>query len=387
MTSTSKNHLPENTWDARDEAAAALALDMADVCKRFGGKTALDQVSFTVPRGSLTVILGPAGAGKTTTLRMAAGFDAPDQGGIALHGVDADGVEPKDRDIAMIFDNLALYPNKNGFENIASPLVIRGLPGNEIRERVAALAETLHIAHVLNRLPKTMSGGERQRVALGRALIRSRRLYLLDEPLSSLDAQLRIELRAELKRLQRERGCTFLMATPDFNEAMALADTVIMLRQGRVVQISTPQELYDAPVDRETALFVGSPQINLLRAAIRGDGSAIETAWGVLPLPEHMRGITAADGEFELGLRPEDLELASDALSGFGGLLVDVEPLGLKSVLTVENAPGKAAFRLRLLAGSSRARTLEIGQTVGITLPDADRLLAFNARSGRSLLR
>ena len=169
---------------------------------------------------------------------------------------------------------------------------------------------------------------------------------------------------------------------------LTLVQTILMamLREGRVVQVSTPQELYDAPVDRETALFVGSPQINLLRAAITGEGSAIETAWGTLPLPPHMRGIAAANGEFELGLRPEDLELAPDARTGLSALLVDVEPLGLKSVLTVENAPGKAAFRLRLLTGSSHARALELGQPVGITLPDAGRLLAFDVQSGRSLL-
>lgn len=386
MTSTATTTTSADLFDARGEAALAIALDMAGVCKSFGTKKALKNVNLTVPRGSLTVILGPAGAGKTTTLRMAAGLDAPDMGGIALHGVDAQGLEPKDRDLAMIFDNLALYPNKTGFENIASPLTIRGLPQKEIETRVAAMADTLHISHVLDRLPKTMSGGERQRVALGRALIRSRRLYLLDEPLSSLDAQLRIELRAELKRLQRERGYTFLVATPDFNEAMALADTIIMLREGSVVQTGTPQALYDAPVDRETALFVGSPQINILRATASQDFATIKTCGAVLQTPPHLLAAALPEGEFELGIRPEDMTLATDEHAHFTGKLVDVEPLGLKSVLTVENDGNGSAWNLRLLADSWRARKLQNGQAVGICLPNPERLLAFDAQTGLSLL-
>ena len=372
--------------DTRGEASAAIALGMAEVCKSFGVKTALNNINFSVPTGSLTVILGPAGAGKTTTLRIVAGLDTPDTGGIALHGVDAQGLEPKDRDISMIFDNLALYPNKTGFENIASPLAIRGLPQQEIKTRVSAMAETLHISHVLDRLPKTMSGGERQRVALGRALIRTRRLYLLDEPLSSLDAQLRIELRAELKRQQRERGYTFLMATPDFNEAMALADTVIMLREGRVVQVSTPQALYNAPVDRETALFVGSPQVNILRATASSDFATINMNGTVLQTPQHLLEISLPAGEFELGIRPEDLSLAVDMHAQFVGSLADVEPLGLKSVLTVETGAGGDTCRLRLLVDSAQARKLKIGQPLGINLPHPERLLAFDVQTGRSLL-
>ena len=382
MDTTASSAQPQDT---HGDASAALAFDMAGVCKSFGPKMALNNINFTVPTGSLTVILGPAGAGKTTTLRMAAGLDTPDTGSIALHGIDAAGLEPKDRDISMIFDNLALYPNKTGFENIASPLAIRGLPQQEIKTRVSAMAETLHIFHVLDRLPKTMSGGERQRVALGRALIRTRRLYLLDEPLSSLDAQLRIELRAELKRLQRERGYSFLMATPDFNEAMALADTVIMLREGQVVQTSTPQELYDAPVDRETALFVGAPQVNLLRARVSQNFVTINAGGAVLQTPQHMIAMTVSAGEFELGIRPEDMALAADEKAIFTGRLVDVEPLGLKSVLTVATDEDGGTL-LRLLADSARARKLKNGHPVGICLPNPERLLAFDTQTGRSLL-
>ena len=242
-------------------------LRVDNLSKSFRGKSALDHVSFMVPKASLTVILGSSGAGKTTTLRLIAGLDRPDSGRVILSGQDVGRQEPKDRNVAMIFDNLALYPNKTGFDNIASSLVIRGESKSEIEKKVANIATILKLSSILKRLPKTMSGGERQRIALGRAFIRSPKIFLLDEPLSSLDAKLRIELRAELKRLQRERGYTFLLATPDFNEAMAIADTIIMLREGRIVQIAKPQMLYDVPVDRDVALFIGAAHINLIEAS------------------------------------------------------------------------------------------------------------------------
>lgn len=352
--------------------------------KRFRGKTALDQISFEVPAASLTVILGSAGAGKTTTLRLIAGLDRPDSGRVILVGQNVEGWEPKDRNIAMILDNLALYPNKTGFENIANPLVIRGEPKSEIETKVAEVAATLQISHILKRLPKTMSGGERQRIALGRALIRTPNLFLLDEPLSSLDAMLRIELRAELKRLQRDLGYSFLLATPDFNEALALADTVVMLREGRVVQIAQPQTLYDQPDDREVARFVGSPQINVIEARYvpDEDGGYIEAAEGRLPVPPHLRRTFASQAcAFELGVRPETLRLGDPFRAPITAALIDIEPLGLKSVLTVRN-PGA---ELRLLVESRITRNLLPGETVGIEPTNISMLLAFDPSTGRRL--
>lgn len=352
--------------------------------KHFRGKTALDQVSFEVPAASLTVILGSAGAGKTTTLRLIAGLDRPDSGRVVLGGQDVGGWEPKDRNIAMILDNLALYPNKTGFENIASPLVIRGEPKSEIETKVAEVAATLQISHILKRLPKTMSGGERQRIALGRALIRTPSLFLLDEPLSSLDAMLRIELRAELKRLQRDLGYSFLLATPDFNEALALADTVVMLREGRVVQIAQPQTLYDEPIDREVARFVGSPQINVIEARYvpDEDGGYIEAAEGRLPLPPHLqKTLKSQPCDFELGIRPENLRLADPFRAPITAALIDIEPLGLRSVLTLRNPVAE----LRLLVESRVTRNLLPGQTVGIEPTNISTLLAFDPSTGRQL--
>lgn len=353
--------------------------------KRFRKVTALNGVSFDVPPGSLTVLLGPAGAGKTTTLRMVAGLDDPDGGRIELQGRDMRDVEPKDRDIGMIFDNLALYPDKTGFENIASPLRVHGIHAGEVDRRVKEMAATLRISHLLNRLPKTMSGGERQRVALGRALIRRPGLCLLDEPLSSLDAMLRMELRAELRRLQREMGYTFVLATPDFSEALAVADTVVMLRAGKVVQIGDPQALYESPVDREVARFVGSPEINLLPASFReGDAGAAATlsvAGAVLPVPVPFRALRERGvASFELGVRPEGLRLANVEGASVVGGLIDIEPLGLQSALTVRN--GEA--QIRLVVPSRQAAGLSVDQNVGIDFGGAP-LLAFDTASGQRL--
>jgi multiple sugar transport system ATP-binding protein len=360
-----------------------LVLDVQGLSKRFSKKPALKSVSFQVPKASLTVLLGAAGAGKTTTLRLIAGLDTPESGEILLSGLNVAGWEPKDRNVAMIFDNLALYPNKNGYANIASPLVIRGEPKEIIGAKVMEMAKTLQITHILERFPKTMSGGERQRIALGRALIRSPSLFLLDEPLSSLDAKLRIELRAELRRMQRDQGYTFLLATPDCHEAMAIADTIVMLRHGAVVQVDTPQNMYDFPVDRKVALFIGAPQINLLACHCEADGasSTICFAGSTLPVPEHFKAVVPEASGFELGIRPENLRLAPAGGGLIRAKLTDIESLGPKSVLTVGNAAASA----HLVVDSREALGLAVGMDIGIDLVDPAKLLAFDAETGLRL--
>jgi ABC-type sugar transport system ATPase subunit len=355
------------------------ALEVCGLSKAFGKNAALNGIGFAVPEGSLTVLLGSAGAGKTTTLRLIAGLDRPDSGRVAMRGRDVTALEPKDRDIAMIFDNLALYPDKTGFANIASPLLIRGAEKSDIENRVAQISSTLRIAHVLNRLPKTMSGGERQRVALGRALIRKPGLFLLDEPLSSLDAMLRIELRAELKRLQRDLGATFLLATPDFSEALAMADSVIMLRGGRIVQVATAQSLYDDPVDREVARFVGTPEINLLEAVYEpaSQGAIRVAGASIAGLTRLQKSLPKGGGPFEIGIRPEQLKLSPLEAAPIQARVYDVEPLGLKSMLTVKNEEAE----MRLVIDAGAARGYAVGDAVGINVIDAS-LLAFDTDSG-----
>lgn len=362
-------------------ATMSPVLHMESIDKSFRSTKALNEVDFVVPEASLTVILGPAGAGKTTALRMIAGLEKPDSGRVVLGGKDVGQWEPRDRNVAMIFDNLALYPNKNGYENIASPLVIKKEKPETIKERVDAIAKTLQITHVLNRLPKTMSGGEKQRVALGRALIRTPQLFLLDEPLSSLDAKLRIELRAELRRMQRDHGYTFLMATPDYHEALAIADTVIMLNHGKVVQVDAPQIIYDTPADRETAIFVGAPQINLLKSEYlsSSDELCITEAGVNLEAPEHLAQPLRGKGTgFELGIRPENLLLTDVDSAAIKGTLVDIEPLGPKSVATVRVS--EAEFRV--LIDSKDVPSLELEQSIGVEMINVQRMLAFDIETG-----
>lgn len=363
----------------------SIVLHMESIEKSFRSTKALDCVNFKIPEASLTVILGPAGAGKTTILRTIAGLETPESGRVILGGEDVGEWEPRHRNVAMIFDNLALYPNKNGYENIASPLKIAKEDPENIKKRVDAIAATLQIAHVLGRLPKTMSGGEKQRVALGRALIRTPQLFLLDEPLSSLDAKLRVELRAELRRMQLEQGYTFLMATPDYHEALAIADTVIMLNHGKVVQIDEPQVIYDHPADRETAVFVGAPQINLLKTVVSKsrDELLIEKAGIHFPVPEHMaEAVKGIENAFELGIRPENLSLVNVDSAEIKGKLVDIEPLGPKSAATVRVYEEE----VRVLIDSKDVPKLEIDQPIGMEMTCLDRMLAFDLKTGASLL-
>jgi len=359
-----------------------LSLDKIE--KRYRGKTAIDGISFSIPPSSLTVILGPAGAGKTTTLRLIAGLEAPDNGAIRIHDRDVLNVQPKDRDVAMIFDNIALYPNKTGYENIASPLMIKKVPQKEIEQKVSEIAATLKVSHILKRLPKTMSGGEKQRIALGRALIRTPKIFLLDEPLSSLDAKLRMELRAELRRLQQELGYTFLLATPDFQEAMAIADTVVMLREGKIIQIADPQDMYDRPADVETAKFIGAPQINILPAVLRhaDKPACLEFSGFHLPVTGQLKNsFDGVESGILAGIRPENLELVPVEKSSCVVRVVDLEPLGLKSALTVEDKNTE----LRLLIESSVADQLKMGMEVGIDLVNTEQVMFFDAKSGKRL--
>ena len=365
-----------------------LVLSAEGIGKRFGKTLALDGVDIALRRGEFLVLLGAAGAGKTTALRTLAGLEVPDSGRVLIKGRDATLLEPKDRDVAMIFDSLALYPNKTGFENLAHPLRIRRQTEAVIEEKVAAVAKTLQIPHVLRRLPKTMSGGERQRVALGRALVREPAFFLLDEPLSSLDATLRVELRAELKRLQREHHYAFLLATPDFAEALAIADSVIMLIEGRVRQVAPPQTLYDEPADRDVARFVGAPEINLLRAVYDpSDGGSLRAAEMVLPAPAPLRSFfNGAQGSVEIGFRPEHMRLerpgaSAETAAVAEAKVVDVEPLGRNAAVTL-TAAGSV---LRATLPAQDAGRFPIGSPVCLC-PRLDRMLSFDKDSGRRLL-
>jgi multiple sugar transport system ATP-binding protein len=267
---------------------------LSGISKSFGATRALSDVDMTIPDGSFVVLLGPTGAGKTTTLRLIAGLDRPDAGDIRIGGASVLGDTPAQRDVAMVFQQYSLYPHMTVRDNLAFPLrsPVLAWPEDRIATRVAEVAEVLRIAHKLDNKATQLSGGEMQRVSIGRALVRSPRIYLMDEPLSSLDAKLRAELRVELKRIHAELAATFLYVTHDQTEAMTMATHVGVLDHGRLVQFGTPREIYESPVSTYVASRLGQPRINLLPADVFGSAPAGAAQIGLRP--EH---IATGDGQ------------------------------------------------------------------------------------------
>jgi multiple sugar transport system ATP-binding protein len=353
------------------------ALRAEGLRKAFGDVQALDGVSLDVPDGAFFVVLGPSGAGKTTTLRSIAGLERLDEGTVHLDGLDATRASPAERDLAMVFQNYALYPKKTAFDNIASPLRARRVPADEIARRVGQVAELLHIERLMERRPAQLSGGEQQRVALARALVREPRAFLMDEPLTNLDLKLRVEMRTELTRIHRSLGGTFLYVTNDQVEAMSMADRVAVLREGRVQQTGAPREVYDRPANRWVAGFVGSPRINLL--ACRADGDRLVGAGG-WTLPRPPWATVNGDRPLLLGVRAEDLSLdRRDASASLDGELYAIEPLGDRTLVDVQvgdavvkvkarpSATGRPGERLAVAVDLHRAHLFDAdtGEAVG----------------------
>src|SRR3954471_14477783 len=280
------------------------------VWKRFASQNAaaVRGLSLGVPDRELLVLLGPSGCGKTTALRMLAGLEEPDGGDIRIGGKSVIGLEPKDRDVALVFQSYALYPPLSPPNNIRYPLKVRNLSRTEQETRIDRVAEMLGIGHLLPRRPAQLSGGEQQRVALARAIVREPRVFLMDEPLSNLDAKLRVHTRTELKTLQRELGTTMVFVTHDQAEAMSLANRIAVLSAGELQQIGTPDDVYDRPANVFVAEFMGSPPMNLMTGT-RDDGHVVTAGGWRIPLPE---GLRSSDAEVTVGLRPEGIEIATD---------------------------------------------------------------------------
>jgi multiple sugar transport system ATP-binding protein len=240
------------------------AVQLRGISKHFGHVTALDEVDLEIQDGELLVLLGPSGSGKTTLMRLCAGLEKPTTGNILIDGVKVNDLPPRERHIAMVFQTYALYPHKSVFKNIAFPLKVQGMAKEDISEKVEWAAKLFNISHLLHRMPSQLSGGERQRVAISRALVRKPKVFLMDEPLSNLDAKVRDYARGELKRLQKEIGVTTIFVTHDQVEAMGLGDRIAVLNHGRLRQIGSPDNIYDDPADTFVAGFIGTPPMNLL---------------------------------------------------------------------------------------------------------------------------
>jgi ABC-type sugar transport system ATPase subunit len=309
--------------------APPAAVRFEQVKKRFGAVEVVRGIDLDIAPGECLVLLGPSGCGKTTLLRLLAGLETPDSGRILIADRPVEGLPPAQRDVAMVFQNYALYPHFTAFQNVAFPLTSRGVAASEIEPRVRDAARRLAIEGLLDRRPAELSGGQQQRVALARALVRNPAVFLMDEPLSNLDAQLRVQTRTELKRLQQELGTTTIYVTHDQGEAMTLGSRVALLRGGVIEQVGPPLELYRAPATRFVAGFLGSPAINFVPVA-RTNG-ALDVVGVRLAAPPD----APADATLEAGVRPEDVELATEAKAGFvAARALTSEPMGNETIVT-----------------------------------------------------
>ena len=286
----------------RTRSAHVAKLELTSVSKRYGSVVAVEDVDLVVEDGELFCLFGPPGCGKSTILRLLLGLETPDRGEIRIGGRDVTRLAPADRDLAMVFQNLALFPHMSVRENLAFPLVERGLPRAKTEAKVAAVAETLHIRPLLDKSPAHLSGGERQRVAIGRALVRDPQAYLMDEPISALDARLREEMRVELNRLQRQLKHTFVHVTHDQEEAMAVADRMCIMKAGRIEQVGTPLDVYNRPDNRYVARQLGSPPINFVSGRLNGNRTFEADE---LPFSAQAPAAQSAGGTAWLGVRPE----------------------------------------------------------------------------------
>ena len=344
--------------------------------RHFPGGTipAVDALDLQISEGEFMVLVGPSGSGKTTALRMLAGLEDIDAGRIMIGGEDVSGVSPRDRDIAMVFQNYALYPNKTVAENMAFALKMHGVDRTERDRRVKEAAALLELENLLDRKPKQLSGGQRQRVAMGRAIVREPSAFLMDEPLSNLDAKLRVATRGQIAELQRRLGVTTVYVTHDQVEAMTMGDRVALLKDGRLQQCASPQELYDRPANTFIAGFIGSPPMNLLPAA-HADGK-LTIGDAHIEVPEAHRPEMGRLDSVTLGVRPEHLKLAE---SGVPGTVALVEELGAEIHLHVRTKPADGQ-ETDVVLRTDRHERHRLGETVHLDIP-SERILAFHPQS------
>lgn len=339
------------------------SVKLVNVEKRWGNVVGVARQSLEIADGEFMVFLGPSGCGKTTTMRMVAGLEEPSDGQIWIGSKDITDALPKDRDVAMVFQNYGLYPHLSVADNIGYPLKIRGVDRAERQRQVQDVARKVELEHLLSRRPRDLSGGQRQRVALARAIVRRPQVFLMDEPLSNLDAQLRVAMRAEIRRLQADMRITTIYVTHDQIEAMTLADRIVVMKSGVIQQVGTPAEVYGKPANLFVAGFVGSPSMNLLPARVQAGGLHIGgQSMGALAAPEF-------DGqELVLGIRPEDLRVALDGAAGANESLLQgsvylSELTGDAVLLTVEVDGQRVCVR------ADRHLRLAIGDTVTLAVP------------------
>jgi multiple sugar transport system ATP-binding protein len=368
------------------------SVDIEGLTKWYGKRRGVEDLNLKIADREFLAMFGPAGAGKTTTLSLIAGIVTPNRGKVRIAGRDIDGLEPAERNVAMVFESYALYPQLKVFDNMAFPLRSPKfkLPEDEVKARVVQYAKVMKIDHLLDRQITALSNGQRQRTALGRALVRKPDIFLLDEPLSHLDAKLRHSMRAELKEMRSQLGTTTLYVTHDYLEAMSLGDRVVVLNEGRIQQIGIPDEVYFKPASTAVAHLFGDPEINLLEGDLSSKGGTdlelriLGEKFG-LPIPRDLTRVLQQKtrAKIRVGIRPPDVAVSANGANyPFHGTVYSFEPLGTKSILTVEAVDGS---RVRALIDGHL--TFEMDRRIGFAIDPASLILfdhesqAFLARS------
>jgi len=369
-------------------------LNVVNLSRRFGAAApALDDVSFDVAEEEFVFLLGPSGAGKTTTLRIAAGLDRPSGGHVRLDGRDMTNVSPRDRNVAMVYDKHSLYPHLSVFENMAYPLRLRRMPDADLRARIGRTAEVLGISALLERQPGQLSGGQQQRVAIGRVLVRDAAIFLMDEPISHLDAKLRAHMRVEFKKLQRDFRATLLYVSHDQIEAMTMGDRIVVLDKGRVQQIGTPRDLYDCPANLFVAGFVGEPSMNLVPCTVEASATGPVARAGQIavtldPGALVRAGVSVTLGQaLVLGIRPQRMTLADPSEAGQPnvepGTAYAIETLGSETIVDI--AAAGVVLRAWMRRAGQTGPLPRIGEALFFRI-DPGAVHLFHADTGRALL-
>ncbi len=369
------------------------SLKLKNIYKRYsGGVTAVNDFNLDIEHNEFLVLVGPSGCGKTTTLRMIAGLEEISEGELYIGDKLMNDVAPKDRDIAMVFQNYALYPHMTVFDNMAFGLKLRKTPKDEIKKRVHEAAKILDIEHLLDRKPKALSGGQRQRVALGRAIVREPKVFLMDEPLSNLDAKLRVQMRTEIGRLHNRLNTTFIYVTHDQTEALTMGTRIVVMKDGYIQQVDTPTALYDRPNNMFVATFIGSPQMNIITAKLTKQGSDLHLVFGKndIKLPEgkskKLEGTDYIGKEVLVGIRPEHIRDEAMYLESMPESVVEakvdlVEMLGAETYLylVIEGATATVTARV-----NARSKT-KTGDVIKVAV-DANKIHLFDKETERTII-
>ncbi len=354
------------------------------VSKYFGKVRAVENVDLEIMDGEFVTLLGPSGCGKTTTLLMIAGIYKPTKGRIYFDEHDVTDLPPKDRNVGMVFQSYALYPHMTVYENIAFPLRLKKMPKHEIDRRVREVAKFLRIDHLLDRKPGQLSGGQQQRVALARALVKEPDVLLLDEPLSNLDALLRVYMRAELKRLQKELKITTIYVTHDQVEALSMSDRIVVMNEGRVQQVGTPSEIYSNPANTFVASFIGTPPMNLIPCTYREteESPVLNCPGFTYRLPPEAKEAMAArtSDEVYLGVRPEDIEIVETEPSHARAVILVVEPLGKDLIVTAS-----LGEEHMLKIATTPTKAVVPNQKVGLRFRE-EKIHVFDRKTGKALI-